>query len=238
MTLRRFSAFALAATLGLVGVGSTTACAGIGHRDAGVARAIPPPVLTRADLVAALLRVDDLPTGYTLQPSTDTPPDENDTGGQGAGTEPCSDVFNQLRGGEPALSSIAAATAEVEFSKGDDGPFLQQGLLSSDNRAGLRSAVEAFHQLPAVCGEFTQNDEQGSFTMRLTPAQFPTLGDDTVAVKLDATGRSELSNVALGGYLVLIRVGATICILIHFGIPGVDVAETEKVARAAVARLE
>jgi len=37
---------------------------------------------------------------------------------------------------------------------------------------------------------------------------------------------------------VLIRVGATVCILIHFGIPKVDVAETETVARAAVARLE
>jgi hypothetical protein len=72
----------------------------------------------------------------------------------------------------------------------------------------------------------------------LSTARFPALGDDTVAVKLDATGRSEGASVALGGYLVLLRVGATICILIHFGIPGVDVAETEKVAEAAVARLE
>ena len=230
--LRRFSAFALVAALSLIGAGCTAASHG------GVARAIPPKVLTQADLTAALLRAQDLPEGYTLQPIPESPPEESDTGGQGGGAEPCSDVFNQLRGGEPALSAIAVGTAEVEFSKGDDGPFLQQGLLSSGDRAGLRSAVEAFRQLPTVCGEFTENDEQGSFTMRLSPAEFPTLGDETVAVKLDATGRSEATAVALGGYLVLIRVGATVCILIHFGIPTVATDETERVARAAVARLE
>jgi hypothetical protein len=230
--VRRFSAFALVAALGLIGTGCTAA------GPAGVARALPPPVLTQAELSAALLRAEDLPDGYTLQPIPESPPDESDTSGQGGGVEPCADVFDQLRGGEPALSAIAAGTAEAEFSKGDDGPFLQQGLLSSANRAGLRSAVEAFRQLPTVCGEFTENDEQGTFVMRLSPARFPALGDESVAIRLDATGTTEGATVALGGYLVLIRVGATVCILIHFGIPSVDVAETEKVARAAVARLE
>jgi hypothetical protein len=230
--LRRFSAFALVAALSLVGAGCTAA-----SHD-GVARAVPPPVLTTAELSAALLRAEDLPRGYTVQPVPEAPPDESDTGGQGGGTEPCGDVFDQLRGGEPALSAIASGTAEAEFSKGDDGPFLQQGLLSSGDRAGLRAAVEAFRQLPTICGEFTENDEQGAFTMRLSPAQFPALGDESVAIKLDATGTAEAATVALGGYLLLIRVGATVCILIHFGIPTVDVAESETVARAAVARLE
>lgn len=232
MIMRRFSAFALVAALSLVGAGCTAAS------NDGYARSVPPPVLTQAQLNAALLRVEDLPDGYTRQPTPDSPPDESDTGGQGGGAPPCGDVFDLLRGGEPALSSIAAGTAEIEFSKGDDGPFLQQGLLTSGNRAGLHAAVEAFRQLPAVCGEFTERDEQGSFAIRLSPAQFPALGDESVAVKLDATGTSEASTVALGGYLVLIRVGATVCILIHFGLPKVDVAETETVARAAVARLE
>jgi hypothetical protein len=230
--LRRFSVFALVVALGLVGAGCTAA----GYD--GVARVVPPKVLTQSELAAALLRAQDLPDGYTLQPIPDSPPEESDSGGQGGGVEPCGDVFNQLRGGDPALSAIASGTAEVEFSKGDDGPFLQQGLLSSGDRAGLRSAVEAFRQLPTVCGEFTENDEQGTFTMRLSPAEFPALGNETVAVKLEATGRSEGTAVALGGYLVLIRVGATVCILIHFGIPTVGIGETETVARAAVARLE
>jgi hypothetical protein len=230
--LRRFSAFALVAALSLVGAGCTAA----GH--AGVARAVPPKVLSQAELATALLRAEDLPEGYTLQPIPESPPEESGSGGQGGGVEPCDDVFNQLKGGDPALSAIASGTAEVEFSRGDDGPFLQQGLLSSGDRAGLRSAVDAFRQLPAVCGEFTENDEQGTFTMRLSSAEFPALGDETVAVKLDATGRSEGTAVALGGYLVLIRVGATVCILIHFGIPTVGIGETETVARAAVARLE
>src|SRR4029453_4030875 len=128
--LRRFSAFALVAALSLVGVGCTAA----GHD--GVARAVPPKVLSQAELAAALLRAQDLPDGYTLQPIPESPPDESDTGGQGAGAEPCGDVFDLPRGGEPALSAIADGTAEIEFSKGDDGPFLQQGLLTSGNLAG------------------------------------------------------------------------------------------------------
>jgi hypothetical protein len=231
--VRRLSMLVLAAALCLMGAGCEAA------RYDGVARAVPPPVRTQAELAAALLRVEDLPGGYTLQPGTPAPPDESATGGQGGGAAPCAEVFNQLRGGQPALSAIASGTAEVEFSKGDDGPFLQQGLLSTGDRAALRAAVDAFRQLPTLCGEFTETDEQGSFTIRLrATSSFPALGDETVAIKLDANGRSEEINVTLSGYLVLIRVGSTVCILIHFGIPGVEVGETEKIATAAVARLD
>lgn len=230
--VRRLSVYVLLAVLFLGGAGCKAATYD------GVARAMPPPVRTKVELAAALLRVEDLPSGYTLQPATPQPPEDTGTGGQGGGTEPCGEVFDQLRGGQPALSAIASGTAEVEFSKGDYGPFLQQGLLSTGDRAALRAAVDAFRQLPTVCGEYTETDEQGSFTIRLSAvASFPSLGDETVALKLDANGRSEEINVALGGYLVLVRVGSTVCILIHFGIPGVELAETEKVAKAAAARL-
>jgi hypothetical protein len=237
--VRRLSAHGLAAyvvvaALCLVGAGCKPATYD------GVMRVMPPPVRTQAELTAMLLRLQDLPSGYTLQPGTPEPPDDADsaTGGQGGGVAPCAEVLDQLRGGEPALSATASGTAEVEFSKGDYGPFLQQGLLSTADRPGLRAAVDTFRQLPTLCGEYTESDEQGSFTIRLSAvASFPSLGDETVALKLDAAGRSEEINVSLGGYVVLIRVGSTVCILIHFGIPGVEVAETEKVAAAAAARL-
>jgi hypothetical protein len=227
--LRRLSVLAVAAALCLVGAG----CSAAGY--SGVARPVPPPVLTQAELAAALLRAEDLPNGYTQQPATSEPP--SDEGGQGGGGEPCAEVFDQLRGGESALDALGASAAEIEFSHGDYGPFLQQGLLSSADRDGLRAAIDAFRQLPTLCSQFTETDEQGTFTVRLTEAPFPALGDEAFAVKLDATGKSAEIDVVLSGYLVLMRSGATVCLLIHFGIPGVDAAETEKIARAAVARL-
>jgi hypothetical protein len=229
--LRRLSVFAVAAALCLAGAGCTAA----GY--SGVARAVPPPVRTQAELAAALLRVEDLPSGYASEPAAAVPPNEGGQGGQGGGAAPCADVFDQLRGGEPALGRIASGSAEAEFSKGDVGPFLQQGLLSTGDRAGMRAAIEAFRQLPTLCGEFTENDEQGSFTIKLSAASLAPLGDETVAVKLDAHGKGADIDITLSGYIVMIREGATVCILIHFGIPAIDPAETETIARAAVARL-
>lgn len=227
---------ALCLASGALGAGCTAA----GY--AGAARSLPPPVRTQSELAGVLLRVEDLPAGYTLQPTTPTAPKseraaDGQGGGQGGGTEACADVFEQLRGGEPALSRLAAGAAEVEFGKGDYGPFLQQSLLSIGDEAVVRAAIDAFRRLPATCESFTETDEQGSFTIKLSEADLPALGDESVVVKLDANGRSVELDVTLSGYLVLVRKGSVVCILIHFGIPGVDVAETEKISRAAVARL-
>jgi hypothetical protein len=204
----------------------------------GVARELPPAVRSQPELAGALLRVEDLPAGYVLQPPAPAPPAPSGRGGQGAGASPCADVFEQLRGGAPALSSIAASSARAEFGKGDYGPFLQEELLSSGDRAAVRAAVSAFRKLPELCDRFTETDQQGSFTIKLSEATLPVLGDESVALKLDAIGTSEDVNVTLGGYMMLLRKGSVVCILIHFGIPGVDVAETGKIARTAVARLD
>lgn len=204
---------------------------------------MPPPVRTQAELAGVLLRVEDLPAGYTLQPTTPTTPttapsDEvGSGGGQGGGTEACADVFEQLRGGRPALSRVASSAAQVEFGKGDYGPFLQQSLLSTGDTAVVGAAFDAFRRLPATCAHFTETDEQGSFTIKLSDASLPAFGDESVAVKLDANGRSIELDVTLSGYMILFRKGSVVCVVIHFGIPGVDVTETEKIAQAAVARL-
>src|SRR5689334_8737593 len=113
-----------------------------------VARGLGPVVPGKAELAGLLLRVEDLPGGYQLQPTVPAAPPSS--GGQGGGSgsapgaEPCADVFEQLRGGEPALNSIAAGAAQAEFGKGDSGPFLQEELLSSGDRAALQAGIDAF----------------------------------------------------------------------------------------------
>jgi hypothetical protein len=183
--------------------------------------------------------VEDLPAGYTLQPNSPSPsPTASAGGGAGGGSEPCADVFEQLRGGDPAMSRMATSSAQVEFGKGDYGPFLQQVLLGVSDRGAVDAAFEAFRKLPTLCDGFTETDEQGSFTVKLTAADaMPAVGDESVALKLDANGRSVDLDVSLSGYMMLFRQDATVSVLIHFGIPGVDAGETEKIARAAAARL-
>jgi hypothetical protein len=204
----------------------------------GAARGAGPAVLTQGELTSALLRVEDLPTGYTMQPAAPEASPSPTTGGQGGSVEPCADVFEQLRGSAPALSKVASASARVEFGKGDYGPFLQQVLLSTGDRAAIEAAVSAFRQLPSLCNGFTETDEHGSFTVRLAPAEnMPALGDESVTLKLDANGRSVDLDVTLSGFMILLRKGSVVSVLIHFGIPGVDAAETEKIGRAAAARL-
>jgi hypothetical protein len=207
-------------------------------------RALPPPARTQAELAGALLRAEDLPAGYTLQPTAPNPPPGAEASpgaspgeGQGGGADDCADVFEQLRGGQPALSRVAASAAQVEFGKGDYGPFLQQSLLSTGDQKVMRAAIDAFRRLPTTCGQFTETDEAGSFTVKVSEASLPALGDESIAVKLDANGRSTELDVTMSGFMVLVRKGSVVCIVIHFGIPGVDAAETEKIARAAAARL-
>lgn len=229
--VRRLSVIAVAIGLCLVGAGCS------GEDRSGAARTVAPAVRTQAELQSALLRVDDLPSGYSQQPATSEPPEPPDAGGQGGGAEPCAQVFAQLQGGESAMGKELANSVRVEFSKGDFGPFLQQGLVSSADQETVKSAIDGFRQLPTMCGEFTETDESGVFTIKLSETKFAAMGDETYAVKIDSTGRSSDIDVVLAGYIVLARVGSTVCMLVHFGIPGVDIAETEKITRAAVARL-
>lgn len=199
---------------------------------------MPPAAIGRAELAAALLRVEDLPAGYTVQPPlAASPPAPKESGGQGAGASPCSDVFEQLRGSISALGAASAAATQVEFSKGDYGPFLQEELLTNADRPTLAAAMEAFRTLPDHCDRFTNTDEQGSFSLTLTPGPLPPAGDESVSLKLEAKGTSVDLDVTLSGYLTLVRKGSVLCTLIHFGIPQVDPQEAEQVVRAAVGRI-
>lgn len=223
----------LAAGLALLAVIGGCAPAGVG----GAARGVVPAVKTQQELTGALLKVEDLPTGYTVAPGAAAQAPSGAAAGSGGGADPCADVFGQLRGSDPVFARVAAASARVEFTKGDYGPFLQEVLLSTGDRAAVDAAIEEFRQLPKVCDGFTETDEQGSFSVKLSETELPTFGRESVSLKLDANGRSIDLDVTLSGYMILIRHESTVCVLIHFGIPGVDVGETEKIARAAAGRL-
>jgi hypothetical protein len=229
--MRLLFALALVAALALGAPGCT------GSAQPGAVRPVPPRVLNEAELSSALLTLGDLPTGYALdaEPGADSSgPGES---GSDEGSRDCDRVFDQMRGAGSALLGSSATTAEIEFTRGDYGPFISQSLYSRGDRVAVRAAFDSFRAVPDLCKEFTETDEDGSFTVRLSAASFPVVGDDSFAIRLDATGTGEGITVTLSGYLVLIRIAVTMCMIAHVGVPGVDAAETERVARAAAARL-
>jgi hypothetical protein len=210
----------------------------------GALRPAAPRVLSEAQLAAALLTVPDLPNGYALDAEagaggTDrsAEPSTDELIEPGSDDEACDQVFDEVRGGGPALGATGAVTAEIEFTRGELGPFVSQSLHSSRDRAAIHAAFEEMRRVPQLCREFTESDDDGSFTIRMTEASFPQVGEDSFAIRLDASGGGEGISITLGGYLVLIRVAATVSMIVHVGAPGVDAGETERVARAAAARL-
>jgi hypothetical protein len=225
--MRRLSVLVLLVALAV----TVTGCTAIA--PPGVLKPAAPRLLSEAELASALLTVSDLPSGYALDAEAGADGADQSTGGN----EACDQVFDRMRASGSPLGSTGATAAEIEFTRGESGPFLSQGLYSSRDRAGVLAAFAAVRRIPEMCREFTETDEDGSFTIRLAEAAFPSMGDDSFAIRLDASGSGEGISVTLGGYLVLVRIAATMSVIAHVGLPGVDVGETEKVARAAAARL-
>jgi hypothetical protein len=124
---------------------------------------------------AALLTVEDLPEGWVLDLS-------GATSSSGMTTEPaeCGVLLS------PAHIQEPLAQAEAAFAAGPTGPFINQSVSAFDGDAAelLGQAVDAFDR----CAEFSSTDPGGVTTaFRATPLSFPSLGDRTVAVRLEGS---------------------------------------------------
>jgi hypothetical protein len=185
----------------------------------GCASSRPRSTDRATDLKAALLVSADLP-GYTVSDaqSQDAQVSQSAVASEGF----CDRLFDRFGSGQ----SAPGATASFEASA--TGPFLVQTLTPA--RVGeIQAARDAIHD----CARFRSDD----LSVAVQQAAFPPLGDETVALKLDATGGTGDDAETLDGYLVAVRVKDTVCTVVNYGMPGVDVGDTETVVRKAVAKL-
>jgi hypothetical protein len=138
----------------------------------------------------------------------------------------CDEVLDYFRDGRPA-----AGGAVARFEAGGTGPFLAESV--STQPAGLAERAGA-------CRSFTDTDGDGTTTAVSVAAvaDFPRLGDDEHVFAMTAGGGTGDDAYALSGYLVEVRVAGLTCMIVHFGQPGVDRAETESIARAAVDKIQ
>jgi hypothetical protein len=220
-----------------------TACGG-SDRAATIEQVDPTEeAASSEELQAALLTIEDLPTGWTTAPPDASPsadPLDSDDG-----TKLCD---------KPVIDRTQApASAEVEFSKGGElSNQLFQEVFSYDSRRKASDAFDSIREAIQACTQWETSDESTTSSLTLQSLSFPKLGDDTLAVRMGGEVKSkpdeseELSfdlTAAVAGDVVIIRENNLLTLVgqIGLGIFGpvsVDTKETETIARKALERLE
>jgi hypothetical protein len=200
-------------------------------------------VPSASELTGALLEVADLPSGYRLSGEPDP---ESVTSSPIVNTE-CDRLFAAFggvgglgdgggsgNGGEAEVGGEggkAGTETSAEFEKGETGPFLTQELAAEHDAGVLHRQLTDLRALVTRCDRFTSTNADGSASaVMVTEASLFVPGDESTAFKLSVEG-------VMSGYLVAVRVGNTLATVVHFGLPGVEIAETEQLVRKAVDKL-
>ena len=165
----------------------------------------------RDAILAALLALEDMPTGWTQAEAADFSPSVPG----GTYLSMCKEI--------PARSIGSASTS---FSLSTLGPQLNQTVVVFPSRDEAVAALADLMSVAQECGEYS-DDNGNVFT--LSPLAFPSLGDDAFAVRS--------SNQLVQADWVQVRVDSTIINLIHAGL-SIDSELTEELARLAVDKYE
>jgi hypothetical protein len=191
--------------------------------EAGEPEDVAGEALNAEQAEAALLTLEDLPTGWTVDASEET--DSEDT------TDPaeCAALFDSLN---EAADPVAEAKANFTAG-GGFGPFLVHDVTSheSDLTDHIGEIVDALDQ----CPEFSMTDAEGVTTELTTaPLSFPNLGERTLALRIQ--GSTPDLDVAFD--VVWIAIGQNGITLVAGGILPMQGAEIEDLATRAVHKLE
>lgn len=181
--------------------------------------------LTQAQLEAALLTVQELPTGY--KQGTVTPDDDSPT--QSDNPE-CAERFKKIDE-EP---SQQVAKAEAAFEGSGLGTILEQTLASFEDEDFVSDRLAEFTTLFSDCPSFSITDEAGeTSTVTISALSFPKLGDETVAF---AAG-IETADFNLTLNVAAIRVGSSLQTISQGGLSA-SAADLEQAARTGTEKLQ
>lgn len=184
--------------------------------------------LTDAQAKAAVLTIQDMPSGWSQQPN-----DDDDSDDEGSTYEPaeCQEVIDALDEDD----EDPVAEAEVTFNNG--GPFgtTFNETVSSYAEEGDAEAAQKVADAFSKCPKFTETAKDGTVsTYTVSPMSFPNLGDQTLAFAM--TVESEGFTVNLNA--VWIGIGHNAIALFNGGVTGASGADLEQFAHKAIARLE
>jgi hypothetical protein len=183
--------------------------------------------LTHDQATAALLTVEELPSGYSL----DTSKDEDDSDDKIAPAR-CQELFDRL---EDAHKQDPVAKAQAKFTTGSVfGTVLDQSIGSYDDEISEDFLVTLAQTL-SHCPDVTSTDKDGvETTFTMAPMSMANLGDQTLALRMTAeregfTFHLSVAMVVIGHNLVTLGGG---------GLTGMDGAQLEQIGKKAINKLE
>lgn len=224
-------ATALAVTMLLSGCGSDEPSTSGAAESAPAAptQAAPAPEaepLTKAELQAALVTLEDLPAGYTPDEVS-----EDDDGEFEAADPACQERYDLLSDyGDDAL-----VEAEVAFAQ-EPATTIEHGWgVYEASQEELSAQFAELESLVSECPEsqIISTDGTPPLDLRLKPISFPDLGDDSFAM----TGEVEAEGITVGLVFAFVRVGNNIQYIGQGGLGDSDPELVAKVAALGVERL-
>lgn len=185
-------------------------------------------VATTAQLRAALLAVDDMPTGWSTEQDDE---DDDDSFSEGCKPLAALDEAFEDDTDEP----------EVLYAQGELGPFVNQAIGSLPSAAEVSKRMAALKAALGKCPSFQYTDDEGDTQkVRIAPVSFPRLGDETLASRLTV----EFEGGTLSMTVLAIRVRNHAMLLTGmsvttvFGGGQLTPADLERIARTAVTKAE
>ncbi|WP_432874890.1 hypothetical protein ACQPYH_23030 [Kribbella sp. CA-245084] len=150
--------------------------------------AVPPsttpatPARTAANLTKALLALDDLPAGFSLE--KDDSSDDADVVVSSKDSR-CAKLVAYTNADNPPGSK---ASAGQSYSGGAQGPFIDESIDAMASPAAVRALQKSFMQAVAACRTMTLKvPGEGSSPISVRQVSAPQAGTDPVAVRFSAT---------------------------------------------------
>ncbi len=137
---------------------------------------------TAAELKKALLELSDLPSGFAIEP-----PSNSGGGPKASSTDPRCAAFVRLSNADTAPGG--KAHAEISFSGGQSGPFIDEALDAFAGAAKVAALQAESKAAIASCSKVTLSvPGAGTSVVTVRPVSPPAYGDTPVAARMNATG--------------------------------------------------
>jgi hypothetical protein len=187
--------------------------------------------LTTKQIKSALLKIEDMPSGYTKDPDVISDDEDED---EFSGSPKCKRLMNALDSEE---DEKPFGEGEVGFKESDFGPFVAESV-SSFKGDRIKNGMGKFREAFESCSTFTTTDKDGAKTkFKVAQMSFPKLGDDTIAIKMSA--KEATLGMSFDFSLVAVRVDQNVVLMLNFGVGRALGGEKfEKLARLAVERID
>lgn len=183
--------------------------------------------LTEAQAKAALLAVEDMPSGWTLGEDDDDEGDSDDEV-----TPPrCDDVLDALDD-ETAEPSVKE---EINLNKGGAFGTIFSETISSFPEELDDDVLQKVADALSDCSSFSSVDKEGvKSDFKVAPLSMSNLGDASLAMNM--TIDSEGFSVSMN--LLMVQIGHNGITLLNGGLTGADGAELEELGKLAIQKLE